>query len=170
MHGAESGGCHTGNSAKGTGETALIGEAGCEADFRKRGIRIEQAFASGADVEAMDMLANAFADEAAKNARQVHGMDAGFPCELVEGEPAFVRGRVRGEGEYFGEQAFDREILRGLGSLYFTEEFHTEPEQRAAHQVISGRVQSGGAIREAFLPRGADLDFVKANAAGPISS
>ena len=67
---------------------ALIGEAGCEADFRKRGVWIEHAFASGADAEAMDMVADAFTNRAAKNARQVHGMNAGFACELVEGKPA----------------------------------------------------------------------------------
>lgn len=166
---------------------ALIGEAGCIADFCQRRVRIEQAFASGADAEAMDMVANTFTDAAAKNAREVYGMDAGFACQLVEGEPAamfgayfventgepargapaFLLRATRGEREYFGEQAFDGEIVRGAGSLCFVEEFHTQPEQRAAPDVVSGSVQSGGAIRETFLPRGADLDFVKANATRP---
>jgi hypothetical protein len=47
---------------------ALIGEPGRNAHFRKRGVRIEQAFASGPDAEAMDMVADAFADRAVKGA------------------------------------------------------------------------------------------------------
>lgn len=69
---------------------ALIGEAGSTADFRKRGGRIEHAFASGADAKAMNMFANAFTHAAAKNAREVHRVDSSFACELVEGEPAAV--------------------------------------------------------------------------------
>ena len=91
-------------------------------------------------------------------------LNAGEPARDV---PVFLLARARGEREYFGDQALDREIIDGGGSLYFAEEFHTEPEQRAAANVVSGRVQSRGAIREAFLPPGADLDFVKANATGP---
>ena len=71
---------------------ALVGEAGRKADFRKRGVRIEHAFASAADAEAMDMVADAFTNAAVKNAREVHGMDAGFACKLVEGEPAAMFG------------------------------------------------------------------------------
>ena len=80
---------------------------------------------------------------------------------------AFLAGRARDEGDYFGEQAFDGEFVKDAGSLHLAKEFHTEPQQRAAGDVVSGSVQSGRAIREAFLPRGPDLDFVKANAAGP---
>lgn len=81
-------GRHAANSAERAREVVLVGEPGCKADFRKRGARIEQAFASGADAEAMDMVANAFANRAAKDAREVHGMDAGFARELVEREAA----------------------------------------------------------------------------------
>ena len=49
-------------------------------------------------------------------------------------------GRSRGEGEHFGEQAFDGEIVNGAGTLYFAEEFHSEPEQRAAADVVPGSV------------------------------
>lgn len=81
--------------------------------------------------------------------------------------PAFVPERAGGEREQFAEQAFDPELIKHAGSLYFAEEFQTEPEQRAAADVVSGSVQSGGAIGEALSPGGADLDFVKANAARP---
>ena len=81
--------------------------------------------------------------------------------------PAFVLERAGGEREQFAEQAFDSELIKHAGSLYFAEEFHTEPEKRAAADVVSGSVQSGGAIGEALLSGGADLDFVKANAARP---
>ncbi|HEX8837487.1 MAG TPA: hypothetical protein VF748_11165 [Candidatus Acidoferrum sp.] len=133
------------------------------------------------------MFANAFTHAAAKNAREVHGMDTSFACELVEGEPAamfspefvqnagepawgvpaFALERAAGAREQFGKQAFDGELIKGAEGLYFAEELHTEPEQRAADDVVPGSVQSGGAIGEALSPGGADLDLVKANAARP---
>ena len=69
---------------------ALIGEAESEAEFGKRSLRGEHAFAGGADTEAMNVLADAFADAAAKHARKMNGMDAGFAGKFVEGEPAAV--------------------------------------------------------------------------------
>ena len=63
----------------------MIGEAGREAEFGERNVRSEEAFAGGADAQAMDMLADAFANAAEKDAREMHGMDAGFAGELVEG-------------------------------------------------------------------------------------
>src|SRR5690349_13381836 len=76
--GAEGGGGHAGDFAKGAGEMALIGEAGAKAELGERNVRGKQAFASGADAQAMDMLAYAFANAAAKHAREMDGMDAGF--------------------------------------------------------------------------------------------
>src|SRR5437879_5224648 len=41
-------------------------------------------------------------------------------------------GRSRGEGEHFGEQAFDGEIVNGAGTRYFAEELHSVPEKLPA--------------------------------------
>jgi len=183
--GAEGGGGQAGDFAKGAREVALIGEAGAATELGERNVRSEHAFASGADAEAMDMLANAFANAAAKHAREMDGMDAGFAGKFVEPEAAamlslqlvqdarepgrsvaaFALGGTRGKREDFGEKTFDGEIVvRGRG-FDFAKELHGEPKQRTAGDVVARRVQSGGAVGEPLLPGWAKLDFVKADAA-----
>ena len=68
----------------------MIGEADGEAELSKRSVRSEHAFASGADAEAMHILADAFADGAPEDAREIDGMDAGFEGEFVEGKATAV--------------------------------------------------------------------------------
>src|SRR5215510_987034 len=64
---AEGGGSHAGDSVEGAGEVALIGEANAEAEFGERHMGSEQAFICGADAQAMDMFADAFANAAAED-------------------------------------------------------------------------------------------------------
>ena len=163
----------------------LVREAGAEAEFGERNVRIEQAFAGSADAQAMNMLADPFANAAAKHARKMHGMDAGFTGESVEhnaaamvglqlvedamkprrGVAAVALGGTRGKGENFGEKAFDGEVIASGRSFDFAKELHGQPKQRAAADVVARSVHSGRAVGEAFLPLRAKLDFVKADAA-----
>ncbi len=69
---------------------ALIRKAGAEAKLGEGSLGGEHSFASGADAEAMDVLADAFANAAAKNAGKVDGMDASLVSKFVEGEAAAV--------------------------------------------------------------------------------
>src|SRR5262252_665535 len=184
--GAEGGRSHAGDFAKRAREMALIGEASGVADLGKRGVAIEHAFASGADAQAMDVLADAFADAAAKDAGEMNGMDAGLAGEFVEREAAAVLGLqlvqdagepARGVAAFalraardvrhdFREQALDSKFVGHCGGLDFAEELHPEPQQRAAADVVARSVKSSRAIRKALLPDGTQLDFVKADAAG----
>jgi len=163
----------------------LIGEAGAAAELGERNVRGEQAFASGANAEAMNVLADAFANAAAKNAREMDGMDAGFAGEFVEPETAamlslqlvqdarepgrsvaaFALGGTRGKREDFDEKTFYGEIVASGRGFDFAKELHGEPKQRTAGDVVARRVQSRGAVGEPLLPGGAKLDFVKADAA-----
>src|SRR5215467_8927902 len=68
--------------------------------------------------------------------------------------------------QHFGEEAFDSEVIAHGRTFDFTKELQSEPKKRAACDVVARSVQHGGAVGEAFLPRRANLDFVKANAAG----
>ena len=89
----------------------------------------------GADAQAARVFADAFAMEAAKDARKVDGMDAGFGAEIVEtelvgvfrveffedaGEPrgrmvALFNGEAGGEAGELGEQAFDAKRIGKFG-------------------------------------------------------
>ena len=70
----------------------MVGEARGKADVSERGFGREHLFASGADAEAVNIVADAFFGAAAKNAGEMDGMDASFAGELVEGEAAAVLG------------------------------------------------------------------------------
>src|SRR5262249_44060088 len=89
---AESGGGHTGDSPEGACEVALIGEASAKTDFGERSVRREHALARCADAQAMDVLADAFADATAKNAGDVDRMDTGFTGEFIQSEPTAMLG------------------------------------------------------------------------------
>lgn len=182
---AEGGGRLPGDFAERTGEVALVGEASLEADIGEGRVRGEHAFASRADAEAMDVFAEAFTDTPAKDAGEVHRMDAGFAGEFIEREPAAMLGlqliedagkprrreaafRMRGArdvGEDFCQEAFDREIVGYRRRLNFAEKLQAEPEQRAATNFVARSVEGGGAIGKTLLPSRAKLDFVQADAA-----
>src|SRR5215472_12923241 len=84
--GAEGGGSHAGDFAEGAGEVALVGKAGGEADFGEGSFGREHSFTSGPDAEAMNIFADAFTDATAEDTGEMHGMDAGFLCQLVQSE------------------------------------------------------------------------------------
>ena len=70
----------------------MVGEAGDEAELAERNVQGEQALASRADAQAMDVLANALANAAAKDAREMDGMHAGFERKFIERDAAAVLG------------------------------------------------------------------------------
>lgn len=163
----------------------MVSEAGLKAYVGERRLGGEHAFASRADAEAMDVFAEAFADTAAEDAGEMHGMDAGFAGEFIEAEAAAMLGfeliedagkpgrreaafRMRGScgvGENFREKAFDREIVGHGRRLNFAEELQAEPKQRAAADLVPRSIKFGGAVGKAFLPARAKLNFVEVDAA-----
>lgn len=166
---------------------ALIGETGGEADVGQGSFRREHLFASGTDAEAMNVVADTFAEGAAENTREVDGMDAGFASQLIKskaagmlglqlvedaGEPrrgvaAFGMIHARGAKQNLRKQAFDGEFVCDSGCLDFAKQLHAQPKERAAGDIVARSIEGGGTLSESLLPRGAQLDFKQANAARP---
>jgi len=164
---------------------ALIGEAGRKAEVRERRFGRKHLFASGADAKPVDVFADAFANAASEDTRQMHGMNAGFAGKFAKrqapamfgfqfvqdagepgrGVPAFRAGRARGDRESFREKSFHCEFVGNAAGRDFAEELHAEPKERASADVFAGGIESDGAFGEPLLPRRANLDFKKPDTA-----
>src|SRR3974390_954177 len=92
QHGAEGGWSGSGDAMKGASEVALVGKAEVATDIGQRRLATHHPFASFADAETLDVLADAPSAEATEDARHVHGMDAGLAREIVHGEAIAVLG------------------------------------------------------------------------------
>ena len=65
--------------------------------------------------------------------------DAGQPGRRV------FAGRLsgaRGEREDFRKKAFHGEIIQGRGGLHFAKEFHAQPKQRSAADILARCIQN----------------------------
>ena len=76
----------TRHSAEDTREVALIGEATLGSDRGKRPFRIAQQNAGGSQLQALLIFSGRPLLHAAEDARQVYGMNSGFPCQIAHAE------------------------------------------------------------------------------------